>query len=117
MLATQAGARTGYASQGVVLGSGVAADYEADIAEVYSLDSANLEYDIASRQWQKRVEGVNLTNQSNMYARQAASLDAARGPTLLGGIFSTIGDAVEAVGKYVQIGSKMAGAAGGGFGG
>lgn len=96
MLAQKGDARTGYASQGVVLGSGSSADYEADIADAYDLDTKNLEYDIANRKWQMKVQAANYENQSAMYSSQADAYGRQAGTSLLSGAFGTIGSTLGA---------------------
>jgi hypothetical protein len=88
-LAHQGRMRTGYASSGLVLASGTVLDYEADIADAYDLDRRNLEYDLESRQWQKKVAAANARSQSNMYATQAAAAERRRTTSLWSGIFTT----------------------------
>lgn len=96
MLAQQASARTGYASSGVVLGAGSVLDYEADIADAYDLDSRNLEYDIESRKWQKKVEAANAADQAAMYRRQAKAAGQQKTTSLLSGVFTTVGNTASA---------------------
>lgn len=98
--AQKAAARTGYAAQGVVLGTGTSLDYEADVADAYSADSLNLRYDIESRKWQKRVEAVNYSDQSRMFSHQANVLASSKTPSLISGVFSTIGAAGNAAMGY-----------------
>lgn len=93
MLAQKSSARTGFAASGVVLGSGSTADYEADIADAYDSDSRNLQYDIASRQWVKRVEATNSSDQSAFYKTRAKAASQGKTTSLLSGIFKTAGDA------------------------
>lgn len=88
MLLQRSSARTGFAASGVVLGAGSTLDYEADIADAYDMDSRNLDYDIASRQWQKQVAAANATDQSRMYRRQASAAESSKTTSLLGGVFS-----------------------------
>lgn len=90
MLATRSTGRTAYASNNVILGSGTVLDYEADIADAYDLDRRNLDYDIKSKSWQKRVEAVNYRNQAAMYDAQADAYKAQRVPSLLTGMFNTV---------------------------
>lgn len=98
-------ARVTYASSGVVLGSGVSADYEADIADAYGLDADNLRYDIESRQWQKRVAAANSADQGAMYQYQADNFAARKTPSLLSGVFSTIGSSVGAATSWLKLGA------------
>jgi hypothetical protein len=99
MLATQSAGRAEYASSGVVLGAGVAADYEADIADAYDLDKRNLEYDIATRQYRLRVEAANSEGQSGIYGAQAKRYGQKAGMSLLSGSFDTVSSGVDTFGK------------------
>lgn len=92
MLMQKSSARVGYASGGVVLGAGSALDYEADIADAYDLEARNLEYDIKSRQWQKKVAAANAYDQSRMYARQAAYAERSKTTSILSGAFGAAGN-------------------------
>lgn len=112
MLDAKGEARNAYAAGGVVLGSGSSADYEADIADAYDLDSRNLEYDIASRKWKLQVEAANYANQGALYRSQAAGYRQSRTTSLLGGIFNTAGSTVESGVKGFLAGDKLAGALG-----
>lgn len=82
-------ARTGYAASGVVLGSGVTLDYEADVADVLDLDMRNLNYDVKSQQWQQRVQATNAGNQSLLYRAQAKGYRDSQTGNILGGVFKT----------------------------
>lgn len=82
-------ARTGYAASGVVLGSGVTLDYEADVADVLDLDMRNLNYDVKSQQWQQRVQATNAGNQSLLYKAQAKGYRDSQTGHILGGVFKT----------------------------
>ena len=103
MLAQRSSARAGYAAQGVVLGGGVTADYEADIADAYSMDMANLRYDTESQQWQKRVAATNHDNQNAMYRYKIGDIRAARKTSLLSGIFDTSLGVAKGAGRYITI--------------
>ena len=87
--------RTGYASSGVVLGSGTALDYEADIADAYDSDIRNLEYDIASRKWQKQVEAANHSEQESVYLLQKKNAQRSKTTSLLSGIFGSFGGGIQ----------------------
>lgn len=89
MLSQKSSARAGFAASGVVLGGGSTTDFEADIADAYDSDARNLEYDIASRQWVKRVEGTNHADQAAFYRAQAKAADRSKTTSLLSGIFNT----------------------------
>ena len=95
MLESRGSARNAYAAGGVVLGSGSSADYEADIADAYDLDSRNLEYDIASRKWKLQVEAANHASQASLYRAQAAGYRQSKTTSLLGGIFDTAGSTIQ----------------------
>ena len=112
MLDAKGEARNAYAASGVVLGSGSSADYEADIADAYDLDSRNLEYDIASRKWKLQMEAANYANQGALYRSQAAGYRQSRTTSLLGGIFNTAGSTVESGVSGFLAGNKLAGALG-----
>ena len=99
MVATSAAGKTGYASQGVVLGSGTTSDYEADIADAYDLDRRNLEYDIATRKYQLKVEAANRQTQANIYDAQASQYGKTGTMSLLTGSFSTISKTLDAFEK------------------
>lgn len=96
MLASKGEARAAYAAGGVVLGSGSAADYEADIADAYDLDKRNLNYDIAQKQWQAKVQSVNASNQASLYTAQAHGFGQQKATAALSGVFNTVTDTVQA---------------------
>jgi hypothetical protein len=110
MLNQVSAGRTGYASGGVVLGSGTTLDYEADIADVYDFESRNLEYDIESRQWQKQVAAANHASQSAMYRASAKAANQSKTTSLLTGVFGTIKDtsltAIKAYGAASKAGDN-----------
>lgn len=85
-------ARAGFAANGVVLGSGVTADYEADVANAYDLDLKNYNYDVASQAWQAKVQGVNEANSAALYRAQAGMYGQQKTTSLLGGLIGTIGN-------------------------
>ena len=87
-------ARAGFAANGVVLGSGVTADYEADIANAYDLDLKNYNYDVASQAWQAKVQGVNEANSAALYRAQAEMYGQQKTSSLLGGLIGTAGSAL-----------------------
>lgn len=107
MLLASGQARSSYAAQGVVLGAGSAADYEADIADAYDMDSRNLDYDVAMRQWKLRVEAGNATDQGSLYKAQASAYQSSVGTSLLSGMFGTVGNTVSAVDAGLGIGNKL----------
>lgn len=88
-------ARAGYAASGVVLGSGVTLDYEADVADVFDLDMRNLDYDVKSQQWQQRVQATNHSNQALMYRTQAQNYADSKTGIILKGAFETTADTVK----------------------
>lgn len=96
MLEHRSAGRTGYAAGGVVLGSGTTLDYEADIAEAYESDKANLEYDIATKKWQKKVAATNAASQSAIYRAQAKAAGQSKTTSLFSGIFDTTADTLSA---------------------
>lgn len=96
---TRGSARAGFASGGVVLASGTHLDYEADIAQTYDLDLKNLEYDVANRKWQARVQSANDTAQSELFAMQADAYAQKKTMTYIGGPISILGDTAKAVGS------------------
>lgn len=107
MLDAKGAARNAYAASGVVLGSGSSADYEADIADAYDLDSRNLEYDINSRKWQLQVEAANHASQASLYRAQAGGYRQSKTASLLGGIFNTAGSTLESGLSGALAGAKL----------
>ena len=106
-LAQRGEARAGYASGGVVLGSGSAADYEADIADAYDLDSRNLEYDIASQKWKLQVQAADYASQASLYRAQAKGYRTQQMTSLLSGTFGTIGDTFNTTSSIIGSASKL----------
>ena len=100
MLVNRSQARSQIAANGVVLGEGSVLDYEADIADAYDLDARNLEYDIESRSWQKKVAASNSAGQSMQYSLQAAAAERKKTTSLWSGIFNT--GAATAQGLYTD---------------
>lgn len=115
MLTKQSSTRSSFAASGVVLGAGSVLDYEADIADAYDSDSRNLQYDIASREWQKKVVAANATDQSNMYRAQEKAAQRRKGTSLLTGLINTGASTVEGIYKDVEFGASMLQTLGGGF--
>ena len=107
MLLASGQARSSYAAQGVVLGAGSAADYEADIADAYDLDSRNLDYDIAQKRWKLQVESGNATDQGTLYRAQASAYQSSVGTSLLSGMFNTFGNAMTAANSGLELGKKL----------
>lgn len=93
----QGSGRAGYAARGVVLGAGTTGEYEADIANAYDLDRRNLDYDIASRKWEKSAEAVNFRNQAELYRMEAASAGQKKASSLIGGMIGTVGNTAGAL--------------------
>lgn len=106
MLLASGQARSSYAAQGVVLGQGSAADYEADIADAYDMDSRNLDYDIAMRQWKLRVESGNATDQGALYRAQASAYQQSQTTSLLSGMFNTGASALKSGSDLMEIGNR-----------
>jgi hypothetical protein len=99
--------RANFASRGVVLGAGTANDMEADIMDAYDLDKRNLNYDIATRAWQKRVEAINATNQSTLYKAQAQAYDQQKKSAITTGIINTTSSAISTGVGAFSLGSKL----------
>ena len=107
MLQTKGEARASYAAGGVVLGAGSSADYEADIADTYDLDSRNLNYDIASRKWKLQVQANNAANQSALYKAQAGGYRSQQATSILSGTFNTVGNTANALGGAVSVSDRL----------
>lgn len=116
MLLASGQARSSYAANGVVLGQGTPSDYEADIADAYDLDSRNLDYDIAMRQWKLRVEAGNASDQASLYRAQASAYQASAGTSLLSGAFSTLGSGLSGASSILSLSGKLGFDGGGGTG-
>lgn len=106
-LAQRGDARTAYAASGVVLGSGSVADYEADIADAYDLDSRNLNYDVASKKWKLQVSAADSMSQASLYDAQASAYGQQAKTSLLSGTFGTIGDAIQTGASAYGVASKL----------
>jgi len=98
-------ARAQYASQGVVLGSGIVLDYEADIANAYDLDLKNLNYDTAMQAWQTKIQGINYKSQAQMYHAQGNMYEKQKTSGLISG-------SLNMVGNLAMMGATPAGQAG-----
>lgn len=107
MLSAKGEARGQYAAGGVVLGSGSAADYEADIMDAYDLDRRNLEYDIASKKWKSSVHATDLKDQAKMYNAQASGYKQQAATSLLSGAFNTIGGYLSGGASGLTLGEKI----------
>ena len=116
MLLASGQARSHYAASGVVLGAGTEADYEADIMDAYDLDSRNLNYDIAQRQWKLRVEAGNASDQAALYKAQANAYQASVGTSLLSGMFNTVGSGLSGAASGLMVGERLGGFSLGGGG-
>jgi len=93
-------ARSQYAAQGVVLGSGTVLDYEADVAEAYDLDLRNLDYDVKNQQWQVKMQGAGFANQANILSMQADAYQRQGVMSGMGGLLSGVGSAMGAYGSF-----------------
>lgn len=91
-IARRGSMRATLASQGVVLGAGSAADYEADVMDMYELDRRNLDYDTASESWQNKMEQVNFLNQANQFRTAAGQFGQQKTTGLIGGLIGTVGN-------------------------
>lgn len=102
-------ARAGFAANGVVLGAGTVLDYEADVAQTYDLDLANLNYDVENQKWQAKVQGANNRAQAAAYRSAASAYKQQKTSTAIGGVIGTIGDAASTAVSAVSMGAKMTG--------
>jgi uncharacterized protein (DUF58 family) len=107
MLASKGEARAAYAAGGVVLGAGSSADYEADIADAYDLDKRNLNYDIAQKKWQAKVQSINASNQASLYTAQAHGFGQQKASAALSGVFNTVTDTVGAGVSALNFGAGL----------
>lgn len=107
MLASRSEGRTGFAAGGVVLGSGTAAEYEADIADAYDLDKRNLNYDVAQKRWQAKMQSVSASNQSSLYAAQASGFGQQKVSSIIGGVFKTTADTVGVAASALNFGAGL----------
>lgn len=103
MMQTKGTGRAQYAAGNVVLGSGTPNDYEADIADAYDLDMRNLDYDIASRSWQSKVQAVSSANQAANYRAQAEAYGQQKTGSLLSGSVGTLFRGANAVSGVVKL--------------
>jgi len=99
--------RTDFAARGVVLGSGTPNDYEADLADSYDMDRRNLEYDIATRSWQYKVQASEQTQQANMYRAQADAYRSNIPGIWAGGLLSTAGNAASSMLGSISLGGSL----------
>lgn len=103
MMQTKGTGRAQYAAGNVVLGSGTPNDYEADIADAYDLDMRNLDYDIASRSWQSKVQAVSSANQAANYRAQAEAYGRQKTGSLLSGSIGTLFKGADSVSGVVKL--------------
>lgn len=103
MMQTKGTGRAQYAAGNVVLGSGTPNDYEADIADAYDLDMRNLDYDIASRSWQSKVQAVSSANQAANYRAQAEAYGQQKTGSLLSGSVGTLFKGADSVSGVVKL--------------
>ena len=61
-----------------------------DIADAYDLDMRNLDYDIASRSWQSKVQAISASNQAALYRTQAKAYGQQKTTSLLSGTLGTL---------------------------
>ena len=99
--------RTDFAGRGVVLGSGTPNDYEADLAESYDMDKRNLEYDIATKSWQYKVQASEQKQQAGMYRAQADAYRSTIPGTWAGGLLSTAGNAASSMLGSLSLGGEL----------
>lgn len=93
-------ARSQYAAQGVVLGTGTVLDYEADVAEAYDLDLRNLDYDIKNQQWQVKMQGVGFENEATILSMQADAYKRQGVISGVGGLLGVAGESAKGYAKY-----------------
>jgi hypothetical protein len=91
----------------VVLGSGSASDMEADIADAYDLDRRNLDYDIATKQWQAKVDAVNYANSAQLYSAQAAAYGQQKKTGIISGALDTVSKTVSTGASLFSLGSSI----------
>lgn len=102
-------ARAGFAANGVVLGAGTVLDYEADVAQTYDLDLANLNYDVENQKWQAKVHGANNQAQAAAYRSTASAYNQQKTSTAIGGAIGTIGDAASTAVSALSLGANLTG--------
>lgn len=83
--------RVEFASKGVVLGSGVVLDYEADIANAYDLDLRNLNYDVAMDSWRTRMGAADYRQQAAMLHAQGNIFERDKRMSAIGTFFAVGG--------------------------
>ena len=96
-----------FAGRGVVLGSGSPNDFQADLADAYDMDRRNLEYDVASRSWQYRVEEAGHRQQADLYRAQAKGARALIPGVAAGGILSTAGNLAQSALSSFSLGTEL----------
>ena len=99
--------RTDFAGRGVVLGSGTPNDFEADLADSYDMDRRNLEYDVASKSWQYKVNEAGHRQQADLYRAQAKGARALIPGVAAGGLLSTAGNLAQGALSSFSLGTEL----------
>ena len=99
--------RTDFAGRGVVLGSGTPNDFEADLADSYDMDRRNLEYDVASKSWQYKVNEAGHRQQADLYRAQAKGARALIPGVAAGGLLSTAGNLTQGALSSFSLGTEL----------
>ena len=99
--------RTDFAGRGVVLGSGTPNDFEADLADSYDMDRRNLEYDVASKSWQYKVNEAGHRQQADLYRAQAKGARALIPGVAAGGLLSTAGNLAQSGLSSLSLGMEL----------
>jgi hypothetical protein len=99
--------RTDFAGRGVVLGSGTSNDFEADLADSYDMDRRNLEYDVASKSWQYKVNEAGHRQQADLYRAQAKGARALIPGVAAGGLLSTAGNLAQSGLSSFSLGAEL----------
>lgn len=99
--------RSDFAGRGVVLGSGTPNDFEADLADSYDMDRRNLEYDVASRSWQYKVQETGHRQQADLYRAQAKGARALIPGVAAGGLLSTVGNLANSALSSFSLGTEL----------
>ena len=103
----QGNMRADFAGRGVVLGQGTPNDYEADLADAYDMDRRNLEYDVATKSWQYRVEAHNQNEQAKLYRAQANAARSSIPGIAAGGLLSTAGNLAQSAISSFSLGKEF----------
>jgi len=96
-----------FAGRGVVLGSGSPNDFQADLADSYDMDRRNLEYDVASRSWQYKVQEAGHRQQADLYRAQAKGARALIPGVAAGGMLSTLGNLAQGAMSSFSLGTEL----------